>query len=80
MRASIRGGRLGLAMLKGRDGKPCIAVGTKYGVHLFGGDYQKIGSHKLAVPAAGFAGPAGKDKNCVYVVDVAGKVTVLTVK
>ena len=71
---------LGLAMLKGKDGKSCLAVGTKFGVTLFGGDLKKIGRHRLSAPAAGFAGPGGKDKNCVYVVDVAGNVTVLTVK
>ncbi len=71
---------LGLAMLKGKGGKPCLAVGTKYGVHLFGSDYQEIGSHKFSTPAAGFAGPGGKDKESVYVVDVAGNVMILTVK
>jgi hypothetical protein len=76
---------LGLALLKGKDGKPCLAVGTKFGVHLFGGDpsgagLKEIGAHKLSTPAAGFAGPGGKDKNSVYVVDVAGNVTVLTIK
>jgi hypothetical protein len=79
---------LGLAVLKGKDGKNCLAVGTKFGVHLFapvgirrdGGDYKEIGSHRLSVPAAGFAGPGGKDKNSVYVVDVAGNVTILTIK
>jgi hypothetical protein len=71
---------LGLAALKGKDGKPRLAVGTKFGVHLFGGDLKEIGNHKLPAPAAGFAGPGGKNKDCVYVVDVAGNVTVLTVK
>jgi len=71
---------LGLAMLKGRDGKPCLAVGTKFGVHLFGGDLKQIGSHTFATPAAGFAGPGGKDKDRLYVVDAAGNVTVLTIK
>ena len=42
--------------------------------------FKEIGSHKLSTPAAGFAGPGGKDKNSVYVVDVAGNVTVLTIK
>jgi hypothetical protein len=76
---------LGLAVLKAKDGKNCLAVGTKFGVHLFGGDpsgagLKEIGSHKLSTPAAGFAGPGGKDKNSVYVVDMAGNVTVLTIK
>jgi hypothetical protein len=69
-----------LAIVKGRDGKDCLAVGTKFGVHLFGGDLKPIGSHKFSTPAAGFAGPGGKDKDRVYVVDVAGNVTILTVK
>jgi hypothetical protein len=71
---------LGMAMLKGKGGKPCLAVGTKFGVHLFGADLKEIGSHQLTVPAAGFAGPGGKDKDRVYVVDVAGNVTVLVLK
>jgi hypothetical protein len=71
---------LGLAILRGKDGKACLAVGTKFGVHLFGGDLKPIGSHEFSTPAAGFAGPGGKDKDRVYVVDVAGKVTILTVK
>jgi len=71
---------LGLAILKGKGGKACLAVGTKFGVHLFDGDLKPIGSHKFSTPAAGFAGPGGKDKDRVYVVDVAGNVTVLTAK
>jgi hypothetical protein len=76
---------LGLAVLKGKDGKNCLAVGTRFGVHLFGADpsgagFKEIGAHRLSTPAAGFAGPGGKDKNSVYVVDMAGNVIVLTVK
>ena len=69
---------LGLAMLKGKDGKPCLAVGTKMGVHLFGSDLKLIGTQPM--PVAAFAGPGGKDKDRVYVVDVAGNVTVLILK
>jgi hypothetical protein len=76
---------LGLALLKGKDGKNCLAVGAKFSVHLYGADpsgagIKEIGSHKLPAPAAGFAGPGGKGKNSLYVVDVAGNVTVLTLK
>ncbi len=74
---------LGLAMLKDKSGKPCLAVGTKMGVHLFGGDplgaaLKLIGSQPM--PAVAFAGPGGKHNDCVYVVDAAGNVTVLTLK
>jgi hypothetical protein len=71
---------LGLAMLKGKDGKACLVVGTRFGVRLFGSDLKLIGGHKLTVPAAGFAGPGGQNKDNVYVVDAAGDVTVLTLK
>jgi hypothetical protein len=77
---------LGLAVLKGKDGRPRLAVGTKMGVHLFaptgvrrdGSDLKLIGSQPM--PVAAFAGPGGKDKDRVYVVDAAGNVTVLTLK
>jgi hypothetical protein len=71
---------LGMAMLKGSDGKPRLAVGTKFSVYLFGADLKMLGSHAMAVPAAAFAGPGGKQKDSVYVVDQAGNVTVLTVR
>ena len=70
---------VGMAAVKGKGGKTLLAVGTKFGVHLFGADFKLIGSHKLAAPAAGFAGPGGKDKDRVYVVDAAGNVIVLTI-
>jgi hypothetical protein len=71
---------LGMAMLLAKDGKPRLAVGTKFGVHLFGTDLKEIGGHELPVPAAGFAGPGGKDRDRVYVIDVAGNVTILVLK
>jgi len=66
---------LGMAMLKGKDGNPCLAMGTKFAVHLFGADLQPIG--RQALPAVAFAGPGGKDRYRVYEVDAAGRVTVL---
>jgi hypothetical protein len=77
---------VGMAVLKGKDGKPCLAVGTKFGVHLFapsgvrrdGSDYKKIGSQDM--PVAAFAGPGGKNKDRVYVVGPDGNVTILVVK
>jgi len=69
---------LGMAMLKGKDGKPCLAVGTKFAVHLFGADLKTIG--RQAIAAVAFAGPGGKNRDRVYVVDAAGQVTVLTLR
>jgi hypothetical protein len=76
---------LGMAMLKGKDGKPRLTVGTKFGVRLFvpdpaGTGMKEIGRNVLPVPAAAFAGPGGKDKDRVFVVDAAGNVTVLSLK
>ena len=67
-----------MAMLRGKDGKPCLAVGTRTGVKLFGGDYRLIG--REAMPVTAMAGPGGKDRDRVYTVDAAGKVTVLRLK
>jgi hypothetical protein len=76
---------LGMAMLKGQDGKPRLAVGTKFSVRLFaadptGTDMKEVGRNVLPVPAAAFAGPGGKEKDRVFVVDTAGNVTVLSLK
>ena len=71
---------LGIAALKGKDGKPCLAVGTKFSVQLFGSDLKLIGKHKYGVPAAAFAGPGGKECDRVYVVGTDGKVTVLVLR
>jgi hypothetical protein len=85
---------LGMAMLKGKDGKPRLAVGTKFSVRLFVADHagaalvagpvgagmKEVGREVLPVPAAAFAGPGGKDKDRVFVVDTAGNVTVLSLK
>jgi hypothetical protein len=76
---------LGLAMLKGKDGKPRLAVGTKFSVRLYAPDpagtgMKEIGRNVLPVSAAAFAGPGGKEKDRVFVVDTAGTVTVLSIK
>jgi hypothetical protein len=76
---------IGMTMLMGKDGKPRLAVGTKFSVYLFGTDpsgagLKKIGGLTLSAQAVAFAGPGGKQKDSVYVVDAAGKVTVLTLK
>jgi hypothetical protein len=75
---------LGMCMLTGRDGKPLLAVGTKFALHLFAGDptsggLKEIGAQKLRNPAAAFAGPGGKNDR-VYLIDSAGNVTVLAVR
>jgi hypothetical protein len=70
---------LGMALLRGKDGKPRLAVGTKFAVHLFGNDLKGIGRHVLPTAAAAFAGPGGKNKDRTYVIDTAGKVTVLII-
>ena len=69
---------VGMAILKNHDGKPCLAVGTRMGVHLFGSDLKPIGSQPM--PVAAFAGPGGKKRDRAYVVDSAGQVTVLILK
>jgi hypothetical protein len=76
---------LGMTMLKGKDGKGRLAVGTKFSVRLFAADpagtgMKEVGRDVLPVPAAAFAGPGGKDKDRVFVVDTAGNVTVLSLK
>jgi hypothetical protein len=75
---------VGMAMLKGKGGKPRLAVGTRFGVHLFAADssskdgFRKLGSQGM--PVAAFAGPGGKNKDRVYVVDPSGQVTILKLK
>jgi len=69
---------LGMAALKNREGKPFLAVGTRFGVHLFGGDLKRIG--RQALPVVAFAGPGGKTQDRVYIVDASGKVSVLILK
>jgi hypothetical protein len=55
-----------------------LAVVTKFGVHVFGGDLKKLGRCPQA--SKSFAGPGGKNKDRVYCVDDAGKVTVVVIK
>jgi len=69
---------LGLALLGEEGTDRRIAVGTKFGVHLFGPDLKKIGS--LPIRVAAFAGPAGKQRDRVYVVAPSGQVTVLALR
>ena len=59
---------------------PCIVVGTRFGVHVFGTDLKKIGGVSLPAQAAAFAGPGGKDKDRVYIVGPDGSVSVLVLK
>jgi hypothetical protein len=66
---------IGMAFLAGPGGGPLLAVGTKFGVHLFDADMKPLG--KYAIAAAAFAGPGGKSRDRLYVVDAGGKVTVL---
>jgi hypothetical protein len=68
----------GIALLKGTDGKPCLAVGTRTGVKLFGSDYRLVGH--AALPVTALAGPGGRNRDRVYAVDAAGNVTVLRLK
>jgi hypothetical protein len=75
---------LGMCMLTGKDGKAMLAVGTNFGVHLFGGDpatgsMKKVGEQKIPTAAA-FAGPGGKNKDRVYVIGPDGVVSVLVLK
>jgi hypothetical protein len=76
---NARGPILGMAMLDaGPGGRPCLAVGTRFGVRLFGRDLKPAGSH--AIQAAAFAGPGGPARDRVYVVSRDGGVTVLAVE
>jgi hypothetical protein len=67
---------LGLCLLKGRDGQPLIAVGTKFGAHLFAADFRPLGRQPLSIAA--FAGPTGPARDRAYVVQPNGDVTVLS--
>jgi hypothetical protein len=68
---------LGMALLKGKGGKPCLAVGTKFGVHLFSGDGKRLGRQTASLAA--FAGPGGKGRDRVFGVSASGRVTVFVV-
>ncbi len=69
-----------MALLRGKDGKPRLAVGTKFAVNLFDHDLKELGRFVLPTVAAAFAGPGGPQEDRVYVVDTGGKVTVLVLK
>ena len=69
---------LGMALLRDSKGKSLLAVGTKFAVHLFDSSLRPAG--RQALPAVAFAGPGGKNRDRAYVVDAAGKVTVLILK
>jgi len=79
-RVSVGEPIIGMTVLAGRDGKPRIVVGTKFGVQVFGTDLKKIGGVALPAQAVAFAGPGGKDKDRVYVVGRDGSVSVLVLK
>jgi hypothetical protein len=69
---------LGIAALQSRDGKPLLAVGIKFGVHVFDSNLKEIGIYPI--PSVAFAGPGGKQKDRVFVVGPDGNVTVLVVR
>lgn len=69
---------LGMAMLSGRNGRPCLAVGTRFAVHLFGPDSRHLGRQPLESVA--FAGPGGRARDRVYTVRADGEVTLLALK
>lgn len=76
---------IGMTMLAGKDGKPRLVVGTKFGVYLFaaapsGGGLKKVGGLTLSTPAVAIVGPGGKNKDRVYVVDAGGNVMILALK
>lgn len=99
---------LGMAVLKGKDGKPRLAVGTQFSVRVFAVDptgtgfnrvsptatsrpggpesgfstnaFKDVGRNVVSVRSAAFAGPGGKDKDRVFVVDSAGRLTVFALK
>lgn len=71
---------IGMTVLTGRDGKPRIVVGTRFGVQVFGTDLKKLGGVSLPAQAAAVAGPSGKDKDRVYLVGPDGSVSVLVLK
>jgi hypothetical protein len=69
---------LGMCLLGEKGAARRLAVVTKFGVHVFGGDLKKLGRCPQA--SKSFAGPGGKNKDRVYCVDDAGKVTVVVIK
>ena len=69
---------LGMAMLKDGQGRPRLAVGTKFSVCLFDAALKPAG--RQAIAAVAFAGPGGKAQDRAYVVDAAGHVTVLALR
>ena len=69
---------LGMCLLGEKGAARRLAVVTKFGVHVFGGDLKKL--DRCPQPSKSFAGPGGKNKDRVYCVDDAGKVTVVVIK
>jgi hypothetical protein len=68
---------LGLAVVRSATGGPCLAVGTRDGVHRFGPALEPLG--RQALTAAAFAGPGGRGDR-VFAVGPDGAVQVLTVR
>jgi hypothetical protein len=68
---------LGMAMLR-IAGERGLAVGTKFGVHLFRADLSPLA--RTHVPGVAFTGPAGEKKNSVYTVNAAGEVSITTLR
>ena len=72
---NVRDQTTGMALLRDQPGKPCLAVGTRTGVLLFGSNYQLLG--RASLPVTALTGPGGVQGDCVYTIDAAGQVTVL---
>jgi hypothetical protein len=66
---------LGMAMLRAA-GERRLAVGTKFGVHVFGADLSPLARTQGSCVA--FAGPGGEKKDSVYTVNAAGEVRIMT--
>jgi hypothetical protein len=68
---------LGLAVLGAETGSGPrrLVVGTRFAVHVYGPDFARIS--RTDAPAIGFAGPAGKDRDRVFIVQPDGRIAVL---
>jgi len=68
---------LGMAVLGAETGSSPrrLAVGTRFAVHVYGPDFARIS--RTEAPAIGFAGPAGRERDRVFIVQPDGQIAVL---
>jgi len=68
---------LGMAVLGVKSGSSPrrLAIGTRFAVHVCGPDFARIS--RTPAPAIGFAGPGGRDRDRVFIVQCGGRIAVL---